>query len=159
MPDDPQLEDADPIDPTEHANLVAKVAALEAKAAMLEAGVDLSTPTGKMFLRAYDGAPDVDAIKTAAAEIPGALRVLEVVKDPTDDEQREPGEAEQFGERNALTTDGAAGAEDPDPKTETFGALDLEIQQGARAEDAMGNAMQRLVAAANAGDPRVLAGR
>lgn len=36
--------------------------------AMVRAGIDLDSPTGKLFAKAYDGETSVEAVKTAAAE-------------------------------------------------------------------------------------------
>jgi 23S rRNA U2552 (ribose-2'-O)-methylase RlmE/FtsJ len=36
--------------------------------ALIKAGVDISSPTGRLFAKAYDGELDVDAVKTAAME-------------------------------------------------------------------------------------------
>lgn len=41
--------------------------------AFARAGVDDTTPLGRMFVRGYDGDATVDAIKAAAEEIPGLL--------------------------------------------------------------------------------------
>lgn len=158
MPDDPN-EEVEQIDPADMAALRAELAATKLDNAMLEAGIDLASPTGKMFRKAWDGDPDVEKIKTSAAEIPGAIKPLAVVPAEGDGEDREPGEDGQFKERAALTNEAPAGAEDPDPKLEAWGALDAEIARGARSEDAMGTAMQMLVSAANKGDTRVLAQR
>ena len=40
----------------------------ERKAALMEAGVDINTPTGKLFAKAYDGDADVEAIRKQAEE-------------------------------------------------------------------------------------------
>lgn len=162
MPDDQEDGAVDQIDPAEHAALKAELAALNAKTAMLEAGVDLSTPTGKMFLRAYDGDVDVEKIKVAAAEIPGVLKAPpapaegEAATGEGDGVVREPGEEGQFAERSALTTGDAAGQADPNPQTEALKALNERVAGGARIEDAGGLALQALVEAANQGDLRVL---
>ena len=42
---------------------------LERKVAILEAGVNTTTPVGAMFLKSYDGELTTEAIKAAAAEV------------------------------------------------------------------------------------------
>lgn len=164
MPDDQQLED----DPE---TLRARIAALEADSAglaldnaMLAAGVDLDSKTGQMFRKAWDGGPDVEKIKTEAAEIQGALKAPPAPPatelgnvDNTTDVEREPGEEGQFAERTALTTGDPGGQADPNPQTEALKQLDERVAAGARIEDAGGLALQALVEAANGGDLRVLA--
>jgi hypothetical protein len=51
----------------------------ERKAALMEAGVDITSPTGKLFAKAYDGDADVEAIRKQAEEY-GVLK-------PSSDEQ------------------------------------------------------------------------
>lgn len=56
---------------TELAEVRAKAAEAEAaqrKLAFIEAGVDINTPTGKLFAKAYDGEFSLDAVKAAATE-------------------------------------------------------------------------------------------
>lgn len=56
---------------TELAEVRAKAAEAEAaqrKLAFIEAGVDVNTPTGKLFAKAYDGEFSLDAVKAAATE-------------------------------------------------------------------------------------------
>jgi len=48
--------------------------------AFLKAGIDLETPTGKLFAKAYDGANDVDAVKAAATEY-GVINVTPTAPD------------------------------------------------------------------------------
>ena len=50
--------------------------------AFLKAGIDLDTPTGKLFAKAYDGANDVDAVKAAATEY-GVLAPAGNTPDPS----------------------------------------------------------------------------
>jgi hypothetical protein len=157
VPDDPEESAVDQIDPTEFAQLREELRQTRIDNAMLQAGVDLDSPTGKMFRKAWDGDADADAIKAGAAEIPGALR--SVPEPPAPDiqgEAREEGEADQFGERSAFASGDAAGAEDPDPKVTAIDELHADIDGGARVEDAVGATMRKLVAAANAGDTRVM---
>lgn len=41
---------------------------LKREIAFTASGIDLTSPTGKLFAKAYDGAPNVDAVKAAAIE-------------------------------------------------------------------------------------------
>lgn len=47
---------------------VAEAAAARRKLALIEAGVDLNTPTGQLFAKAYDGELTVEAIKAQAEQ-------------------------------------------------------------------------------------------
>lgn len=57
----------------ERASHEAEMASARRDLAFARAGVDDSTALGRMFVRGYDGEPTVEAIKTAAEEIPGLL--------------------------------------------------------------------------------------
>jgi len=46
----------------------AEAQAAKRELALLKAGIDLESPTGKLFAKAYDGEASVEAIKTAATE-------------------------------------------------------------------------------------------
>lgn len=46
----------------------AEAHAAKRELALLKAGIDLESPTGKLFAKAYDGEASVDAIKSAATE-------------------------------------------------------------------------------------------
>lgn len=159
MPDDQTLDhEDDPIDPEAHAALKAELAQVKVDNAMLAAGIDLESATGKMFRKAWDGDPDVEKIKSAAAEIPGAIKAAPepAPADGDGEPDREAGEATQFAERAALTSEGAAGVENPDPRKGAFEGLDEALAGGARFEDASADALRSLVGAANAGDRRVM---
>jgi hypothetical protein len=45
-----------------------RLAAMERKSALLESGIDLNGPTGKLFAKHYDGDVSVEAIRAAASE-------------------------------------------------------------------------------------------
>jgi hypothetical protein len=57
----------------QRAQLEAEIAASRREAALAKAGIDDSTPLGRMFARSYEGEVSVAAIRTAAEEIPGLL--------------------------------------------------------------------------------------
>lgn len=54
---------------TREADAIARADAAERKVALIEAGVDMSTPLGKYFADTYKGDATVDAIKDAAGQI------------------------------------------------------------------------------------------
>ena len=56
----------------------ARADAAERKAAILEAGVDLSTPLGKYFAENYKGEPNADAVKDAA----GVIGIIPISQTP-----------------------------------------------------------------------------
>lgn len=51
----------------------ARAQAAEQQIAVRDVGIDLSKPLGKMFVKAYEGEWTPDAIRAAAADIPGLL--------------------------------------------------------------------------------------
>ena len=53
------------------ASAAAEVAAMKRELALTRAGVDTSTPLGQMFAKAWDGEPDVDAIRGEWAKVTG----------------------------------------------------------------------------------------
>lgn len=55
--------------------------AAQRKLALMEAGIDITKPNGKLFAKAYDGDLDVDLIKAAAVE----YGVLEAEEDTTEE--------------------------------------------------------------------------
>jgi hypothetical protein len=57
------------------AKLEAEAAQYKREAAFSRAGVDLDSPLGKMFAKGYEGDASIEAIKSAAEDIPGLLPV------------------------------------------------------------------------------------
>jgi len=51
----------------------------------VKAGIDLSTPTGKLFAKAYDGNPDLDEVRAAAIEY-GLLEPPPATPTPSDEQ-------------------------------------------------------------------------
>lgn len=89
------------------------------EAAFARAGVDDSTPLGRMFVRGYEGDASVEAIKTAAEEIPGLLATPSV-KDAMSTEELE-------AQRRMAGASGGAGAGGPDLRARfEADAADLE---------------------------------
>ena len=113
----------------------AKASELERKVAVLEAGINTSTPLGQMFLKSYDGELESEAIKTAAQ----AVGLIEGQADP-EPQPGEPGtaEAEYQNTRDVLSTGQPATIEDA-PKVApdmAYKAYTDARKNGMRAEDA-----------------------
>ena len=135
-------------------------AELETKArklAFIEAGVDVSTPVGALFARAYDGdIEDTEAIKAAYAELGGATS-------STEDESPDAAELEATRERQALGGAGAAGDTGEQPRQPVRGRDGAAVKAGRKAmedglarDDAMGVTFGELVGAAAEGDQTVI---
>ena len=56
----------------------AEAEAAKRELAMLKAGIDLDTPQGKLFSKAYDGLPTLDAVKAAAEEY-GVIQAMNAI--------------------------------------------------------------------------------
>ena len=56
----------------------AEAEAARRELAMLKAGIDLDTPQGKLFSKAYDGEPTLDAVKAAAEEY-GVIQAMNAI--------------------------------------------------------------------------------
>jgi len=56
----------------------AEAEAARRELAMLKAGIDLDTPQGKLFAKAYDGEPTLDAVKAAAEEY-GVIQAMNAI--------------------------------------------------------------------------------
>ena len=56
----------------------AEAEAARRELAMLKAGIDLDTPQGKLFAKAYDGEPTLDAVKSAAEEY-GVIQAMNAI--------------------------------------------------------------------------------
>jgi hypothetical protein len=131
----------------------AELASAKRELAMLKAGVDLESPIGKLFAKAYDGDTAADAIKAEWAAIaPKAGTDTPVAPEPviTDDEAR------STTERQALANNSPADiASEADPRETAFKAGLATRAQGGSTEDALGAHFNELVRAAIDGDKRV----
>lgn len=130
----------------------ARAAAAEKRSALLEAGVDVSTPLGQMFAKAYDGDVEQEAIKTAwAALIPQAATTTTSADDPT------PEELQMANARRSLSATGepAAAIPDQDPYEAARKVYDQSLAQGHSKVNADASFVAELFKAANAGDRRV----
>lgn len=129
---------------------------LRRDSAFAAAGVDLDSPAGKMFVKAYEGKLDAEAIKAEAETIPGVLKTAEVVTEPvvttaTEDEQA------QTRERQALATGAEVDAGiSEDGRTAARKVMDAVRAEGGTEERILGAGFASLVGAAHAGDRSVI---
>lgn len=134
----------------------AKANELERKVAILEAGINTSTPLGQMFLKSYDGELVSDAIKEAAS----AVGLIEGQPDP-DPAPGDPGTAEgdYAGAKKLLDGQGAAPLAEPPAKSasdQAYAARDAFLADGKRTEDAVAEGFRTLIDRAAAGDPTAM---
>lgn len=149
--DDQHQEESAPIRELREKNkqLEAQLAeAAEAKRqlAFVRAGVDLDSKVGQLFYKAYDGELDVEALKAEAAE----LGALSGTKPPakSEDEGHSDEEQRSTDERQGLATGyKSEEARGPHPKDVALKAGRDALDQGARNEDAIGEAF-RIIAEA-----------
>ena len=127
------------------------------RGAFLEAGVDVKSPIGALFMRAYDGELEEEAIKAAYAELGQA-------PSSDDDGGEEPPDPDVEGtrQRQALAT-GAASDDGEMPVTPVRGRDGRAVKAGKEAlergvprDDAAGIAFGELVGAAAEGDRSVI---
>ena len=131
----------------------ARASAAERRIAILESGIDTTTPLGKFFTESFQGdLTDVEAVKTAATELGvpfvGQESVVEDTPEPNGTEDRQALAAESPAdtgvEANPFTT-----------ATDQFNAL---VASGQTQENAMAGYIAALAGAAIAGDSRVIVG-
>lgn len=171
LDDDIDLDDEpdnDPNDRTPKALREAAKAGKQAKAeaarlarenVMLKAGVDTDSPLGKIFAAGYDGELTKDAVKAAYA----GLGVAPVAAEPADPAPENPdpvladGEAGSTAERQALANGAPADQlSDKDPRTKSIEDAHAVIAKGGTSEAAIAASFATRVAAAAAGDKRVI---
>lgn len=150
---------------SDNATKAAEGDAAKRELALIKAGVDTDTALGKLFAKSYDGELTADAIKAAAAEIPGLVTPVTDAATTTDGaEQLTPEqveaarvEAEQTGARQALASGAAAvGVVEVDPIDAAGQAADAVRKRGGTDTTAAVAALNTLVGAAASGDKRVL---
>lgn len=158
MPDDPNTPDT-----TDEGNARQLREAYEASQssngvlarenAMLRAGVDLDSPLGKMFARAYDGELDTDAVRAAATEV-GAMRAATPAAEVT----LEPGEEGSTDLRQELGTGGTppGGGEGPHPTVKMADAAKEVLVKTGNHGRALAAGFGELVGAAAEGDRRII---
>lgn len=144
---------------------LASTAALQREVAMLKAGIDLESPTGKLFVRAYDGPlDDIEKVKEAWAEVSPAVPPIQgepAGEAPPSNDGATPEELEQQRRRAAVRGDAVPpGAEpSPDPWDQAYAVFHEEQRKGRRRADAGAAALTGVIQAALAGDERVLYNR
>lgn len=136
-------------------SISAEKSALERKVAVLEAGVNTSTPLGQMFLKSYEGDLTAEAIQAAAAEV----GLVQGQPDP----QPEPGspgtpEAEAQSVRNELGVSQPAPFEEEvkPAKDRAWDVFSDSRKQGMREEDARAEAFASFIEAGLKGDKSAL---
>jgi hypothetical protein len=128
----------------QRAQQAAENAALKREAALARAGIDDSTPLGRMFAKSYDGDISVDAIRAAAEEIPGLLALPPV--DPN-----APSADELEAQRRMAGHSGGAGAGGPDSQAQ-FNAQIADMQaRFARGDTSL--TMEEVMQAVDTADP------
>lgn len=121
--------------------------------AFLKAGVDLNSPVGKLFARAYDGELDPAAIVTSAKDV-GAL--LGNAATQTADPELSPEEAAQTAERAGLAADAGDATSLPaeDPLDVGYREFHAGLKAGKPRTTAAAAVLSRMIAGANEGDPQ-----
>lgn len=140
-----------------NADAVERAAVAERKLAFLEAGIP-NTPLGTMFAKAYEGELTEDAIKVAAAAIPGLLDTPAAPAPTAEELEAQRLEAEQTGARGDLSR-GAVGDAPPPPVTGVAAAnavMQEYADKGVRLEVAQGMGIAALATQALNGDKSVL---
>lgn len=155
---EPEAEDQEPDhirNLREKAKRADQVPVLERKVAILEAGINTSTPLGAMFLKSYEGELTAEAIQSEAAKVglvPGQ-------QDP-DPQPGEPGTAEAgYADTRRLLEQGDAAPHEPPQKSATdlaFDAFANSRKEGKRTEDAQVDGFRTLIEQAAQGNPSAL---
>lgn len=116
------------------------------------AGVDLESPVGKLFDKAYEGDLTVDAVKAGWSEV-----APQGAPTPADDGPT-PEELASQQARTALTTGGTPPGQEPsvDPWTDATAGYRADREKGVPADAAQANALSKVFQAAYDGDKRVL---
>jgi hypothetical protein len=122
----------------------AEIAKLRRDTALAKAGIDDSTPLGRMFAKSYDGDISVEAIKAAAEEIPGLLA-------PPPPDPNAMSAAELEAQRRMAGSSGGAGAGGPDAQSQ-FNSQIAEMQaRFARGDTSL--TMEEVMQAVDSADP------
>lgn len=95
----------------ERQRLEDELASTRREAAFARAGIDDTTPLGRMFVRSYDGDVSLEAIRTAAEEIPGLVGAP-----PSDTNAMSTDELD--AQKRMAGASGGAGAGGPDVASE-----------------------------------------
>lgn len=129
--------------------------------ALVEAGVDSKAPVGKLFIDAYKGPLEEEAIKAAWAEV--APTAAAPPPPPSEEPMPPTPTGEQLEETDArrLLTSGGAGdtpneQPDPDPIEAGYTEFHQRMKQGEGRDVAAGSVFAHLFEAAGKGDERAL---
>lgn len=136
----------------------AELIAAQREIAFHRAGVDVDSPIGKLFAKAYDGELDLAVIKEAAGEV-NALRSGEIppVTGETGTSEGVEGEQQSTGERNALAGNSPADqSPEIDPMQASIDSAKQNMKNGMGETDAMAEFVDDRLYAASKNDPRVI---
>jgi hypothetical protein len=129
---------------------------LERELAFTKAGVDTDTPAGRIFAKGYDGDLEVDAIKSAAAQMGLANAPAPEVVVP-EEVPLDPSETELLNAPAGLSGNPPTADPPPaDPYDAANGIFKQAVQDGEPTDTAWGYAFNSLVNAAQNGDKRVI---
>lgn len=135
--------------------LQSQQSALERKVAILEAGINTSTPLGAMFLKSYEGELDAEAIRAEAAKV----GLVAGQPDP-DPQPGEPGTAEaEYADARRRLTQGETAPHETPQKSATdlaYKAFEDARKQGKRSEDAQVDGFRTMIEQAAQGNPTAL---
>jgi hypothetical protein len=114
----------------ERARQAAELAASKREIAFVRAGVDDSTPLGKMFVKGYEGEATVESIRTAAEEIPGLIAPPPVDPNAMSAEERE-------AHQRMAGASGGDGLGGPDLRTQLAADMAEVYRKGGSMEELM----------------------
>lgn len=133
----------------------AELRRLEREVAMLKAGVNVASPVGRMFFNHYEGALDVDVVRSEwhAVSPPPPPVDPYLMPEPVwgDDELR----STEMRSRLAAGSP-ADQAPTPDPRDGAMDRGKAVLERGGTRDDALAETFQALVEAAMDGDQRVI---
>ena len=135
----------------------ARADAAERKLAMVQAGIDISSPIGALFVEGYKGPTDLETLKAEAAKVPGLI--VPATPAPTD-EPPPPAEPTDQGDTDVRDTLHSGGMPpDNTPADPIKAAIDRgteTIEKGGDEEDGLVAGFRTLYEAGASGDDRAL---
>lgn len=136
-----------------------QVRTLRRENAMLKAGIDVNTPLGTLFLNAYEGDLESEAIREAFHKIAPAVASAPVSADE-DGGPAPMSEDAAFAEERQRLVSGGLGDDghtiERDPRKVAIETGNQALADGKSREDAMALAFSSLAGAAAEGDTRVI---
>lgn len=139
----------------EAAKRASKLSAVERELVMLKAGVDVESPLGKMFVKAYEGELTPEKVREAWSQV-APLPPSEPPAPPAPpltEAEKELAEATA-----KLTSEQTVEPTTPDPKVSSLEAARKALAEGASLEDAGAVLIASRAKAALEGDKRVILG-